>query len=230
MPGVRHARRPRRGRRPPLLPEPGLPRAAVAGVRPLRRARRDGHRGRRLGGPDPAPRARHGPPPGGLLRADRRAARGPGPVRDARAPRTSTPRSSGPGPAGRWPRSSTASGIPQVGESTAVDLARFLARRVRPDAFPPAAPDPGRRDPTRGSPRSRRSCAGSRSRSPEALQEVGGHRAVGVGGDARLVQRTRPPPTRCASWSRRASSRSVPSSATRARRTRTGRWPGRRSS
>ncbi|HYO41676.1 MAG TPA: NAD-dependent DNA ligase LigA [Candidatus Limnocylindrales bacterium] len=33
-------------------------------------------------------------------------------------------------------------GIPQVGESTAVDLARFLARRVRPDAFPTAAPDP----------------------------------------------------------------------------------------
>jgi DNA ligase (NAD+) len=33
-------------------------------------------------------------------------------------------------------------GIPQVGESTAVDLARWLARRVRPDAFSPAAPDP----------------------------------------------------------------------------------------
>ena len=33
-------------------------------------------------------------------------------------------------------------GIPQVGESTAVDLARFLAQRVRPDAYPPAAPDP----------------------------------------------------------------------------------------
>jgi DNA ligase (NAD+) len=33
-------------------------------------------------------------------------------------------------------------GIPQVGESTAVDLARFLARRVRPDAFQPAARDP----------------------------------------------------------------------------------------
>lgn len=32
-------------------------------------------------------------------------------------------------------------GIPQVGESTAVDLARWLARRVRPDAFPPARPD-----------------------------------------------------------------------------------------
>ena len=37
-------------------------------------------------------------------------------------------------------------GIPQVGESTAVDLARWLARRVRPDAYPPAGgsevPDP----------------------------------------------------------------------------------------
>ena len=32
-------------------------------------------------------------------------------------------------------------GISQVGESTAVDLARWLARRVRPDAFPPRAPD-----------------------------------------------------------------------------------------
>jgi DNA ligase (NAD+) len=33
-------------------------------------------------------------------------------------------------------------GIPQVGESTAVDLARFLSRRVRPDGFGPAAQDP----------------------------------------------------------------------------------------
>jgi DNA ligase (NAD+) len=37
-------------------------------------------------------------------------------------------------------------GIPQVGESTAVDLARWLATRTRPDAFPPAdgalTPDP----------------------------------------------------------------------------------------
>jgi DNA ligase (NAD+) len=33
-------------------------------------------------------------------------------------------------------------GIPQVGESTAVDLARFLAQRVSPDAYPPAGPDP----------------------------------------------------------------------------------------
>ena len=32
-------------------------------------------------------------------------------------------------------------GIPQVGEATAIDLARWLAGRVRPDAFPPAASD-----------------------------------------------------------------------------------------
>jgi DNA ligase (NAD+) len=32
-------------------------------------------------------------------------------------------------------------GIPQVGEATAIDLARWLAGRVPPDAFPPAAPD-----------------------------------------------------------------------------------------
>jgi DNA ligase (NAD+) len=32
-------------------------------------------------------------------------------------------------------------GIPQVGESTAVDLARFLAARTRPDAYPPPAPE-----------------------------------------------------------------------------------------
>jgi DNA ligase (NAD+) len=41
-------------------------------------------------------------------------------------------------------------GIPQVGESTAVDLARWLSRRVRPDAFRPPADDPeagGARDP-----------------------------------------------------------------------------------
>ena len=32
-------------------------------------------------------------------------------------------------------------GIPQVGEATAIDLARWLAGRVPPDAFPPPAPD-----------------------------------------------------------------------------------------
>ena len=43
------ADRPRRGRRPPLLPQPRLPGAGLAGVPALRRPRRDGHRGRRLG-------------------------------------------------------------------------------------------------------------------------------------------------------------------------------------
>ena len=33
-------------------------------------------------------------------------------------------------------------GIPQVGESTAVDLARWLARRIRPDAYGPPETDP----------------------------------------------------------------------------------------
>jgi DNA ligase (NAD+) len=32
-------------------------------------------------------------------------------------------------------------GIPQVGEATAIDLARWLAGRVRPDDYPAAAPD-----------------------------------------------------------------------------------------
>jgi len=32
-------------------------------------------------------------------------------------------------------------GIPQVGDATAIDLARWLAGRVRPDDYPPAAPD-----------------------------------------------------------------------------------------
>ncbi len=66
-------------------------------------------------------------------------------------------------------------GIPQVGESTAVDLARFLARRVRPDAFPPAAPDPGTgtdRDPWLEAVEAElRRIA---TEAPETLQEVGG--------------------------------------------------------
>ena len=65
---------------------------------------------------------------------------------------------------------------------------------------------------------------------PETLQEVGRHRPVGQRGDARLVHATRRPATRSASSSMRASSRSGPSSATRARPTRPGRWPARPSS
>jgi DNA ligase (NAD+) len=66
-------------------------------------------------------------------------------------------------------------GIPQVGESTAVDLARFLARRVRPDSFPPAASDPATgtdRDPWFAAVEAelRRLATDE----PETLQEVGG--------------------------------------------------------
>src|SRR4029077_13436020 len=32
-------------------------------------------------------------------------------------------------------------GMPQVGEQTAIDLANWLAERVRPDAYPPPDPD-----------------------------------------------------------------------------------------
>ena len=58
LPGLRHARRPGRGRGPGLLPQRRLSGPRRPGVRPLRRSRRDGHRGRRLEGPRAAPRAR----------------------------------------------------------------------------------------------------------------------------------------------------------------------------
>ena len=66
-------------------------------------------------------------------------------------------------------------GIPQVGESTAVDLARWLAGRVRPDAYPPAALDPATgvdRDPWLAAVEAelRRVAV----EEPEALQEVPG--------------------------------------------------------
>jgi DNA ligase (NAD+) len=66
-------------------------------------------------------------------------------------------------------------GIPQVGESTAVDLARWLARRVRPDAYGPPAADPAtgiERDPWFAAVEAelRRVAV----EEPEALQEVSG--------------------------------------------------------
>jgi DNA ligase (NAD+) len=66
-------------------------------------------------------------------------------------------------------------GIPQVGESTAVDLARWLARRVRPDAFGPPGRDADSgeaRDPWFAAVEAelRRVALGE----PEALQEVSG--------------------------------------------------------
>ena len=66
-------------------------------------------------------------------------------------------------------------GIPQVGESTAVDLARWLATRVRPDAYPPAAQEPSTgvgRDPWFAAVETElRRIA---DEEPEALQEVSG--------------------------------------------------------
>ena len=51
LPGLRHARRPGRRRRPPPLHQPVLPRAGRPGALPLRRPRRHGHRGHGLGRP-----------------------------------------------------------------------------------------------------------------------------------------------------------------------------------
>ena len=81
VPGLRHGGRPGRGRGPRLLPERGLPGAAVPGVRPFRGTRRDGHRGRRLGRAEPAAGARPGQVPRRLLPPDRRGSRGAGAVR-----------------------------------------------------------------------------------------------------------------------------------------------------
>lgn len=66
-------------------------------------------------------------------------------------------------------------GIPQVGESTAVDLARWLAGRVRPDAYGPPAPDPqtGReRDPWFAAVEAELRRVATEE--PEAIQEVSG--------------------------------------------------------
>ena len=81
VPGLRDRDRPRRGRRPPLLPEHGLPCAGQPGVRPLRR-RRDGHRGGRLevarAAPPDRPRDRSA---GDFFRLIGRGHRGARPVR-----------------------------------------------------------------------------------------------------------------------------------------------------
>ena len=129
LPGLRHADRPGRGRGPPLLPEPRLPGPRVAGVPALRRAGRDGHRGRRLEGPRAAPPDRARQAPRRLLPARRsRISRGSTGSR-GRAPRTSTRRSRSRG-GGRSSGSSPALGIPQVGFTTAIELAAWLAAEV----------------------------------------------------------------------------------------------------
>ncbi len=75
------ADRPRRGRGPPLLPEPEMSGPPVAGVRPFCRPRRDGHRRRRLGRSRTVAGAGPGQDPRRLLQAYRRGPRWPGPVR-----------------------------------------------------------------------------------------------------------------------------------------------------
>ncbi len=163
LPGLRDADRPRRGRGPPLLPEPGLPGAAGPGVRPLPGPRRDGRRGRRLGRPGAAPGARDGPRarrrlPADASRTSRRSTASP-----ARAPRT-WPAAIERARVGRpFARVLNSLGIPQVGEATAIDLARWLAGRV-----PPGRATRRRRRtpcPTRGSRPPRPSCGASRPRS-----------------------------------------------------------------
>ena len=63
-------------------PNTALPGAAGPGVRPLRRARRDGHRGGRMGRAEPAARARDGPLARRLLQAPGRGSRDPRAVRE----------------------------------------------------------------------------------------------------------------------------------------------------
>ncbi len=75
------ADRPRRGRGPPLLPQPDVPGAPGPGVRPFRRPRRDGHRGRRLGRAGAAAGARPGQDARRLLPPDGRRPGEPRPVR-----------------------------------------------------------------------------------------------------------------------------------------------------
>ena len=94
LPGVRHPDRPRRGRGPPLLPQPGLPGPRLAGVRPLRRPRRDGHRGRRLGGALAAAPAGPGEDAAATSTGSRSRTSSRSTGSRARAPRTCTPRSS----------------------------------------------------------------------------------------------------------------------------------------
>ena len=113
--------------------------------------RRDGRRGRRLGRAGAAPRAWDGPRPGRRLPAAGRGPRDARPVRPKSAENLAAAIERA--RVGRpFARVLNSLGIPQVGEATAIDLARWLAGRVPPDDYPaPAAdavPDPGSRPPT----------------------------------------------------------------------------------
>ncbi len=127
--------RPRRGRRPPLLPQPPLSGPGRPGVRPLRRARRDGHRGCRLGRARAAPPARLVKRRGDFFRLTVEQLESSTDSR-ARAPRTCTARSSA--RAGRpLARIISALGIPQVGWTDGDRPGRLAGR-----ALPPADGEP----------------------------------------------------------------------------------------
>ena len=169
LPGLRHADRPRRGRRPPLLPEPACPARVGQEFGHFARARRDGHRGRRLGGPRAAPPARPGQAPRRLLPADAsRTSRGSTGSR-GRAPRTCAPRSSEPAspaaradprgarhPAGRRDDGDRPGALARRQGAARTRTRRRRRRRARP-----------------GSRRSRPSCAVAADE-PDRFEEVAG--------------------------------------------------------
>jgi len=161
---MRDAGRARRGRRPPLLPEPGLPGPARPGVRPLRGAGRDGHRGRRLGGPlrssssgawsTAAPTSSPSPSSCSRRSTGSRA-------QERRKPARGDPEGTHRPAAGEGPQQL---GIPQVGESTAVDLALARGARAARTRSRPRDRRPSR---NRGSPPWRPSCGGWPPRDPK---------------------------------------------------------------
>ena len=224
LPGLRHADRPRRGRRPPLLPEPRLPGAGRPGVRPLRRPGRDGHRGRRLGGAPAAPPARPASRAAGdFYRLNGRGPRDARPVSPARAPRTWRPRSprSRKRPLGRI---LNGLGIPQVGWQTAIDLVDLArrgpaARRRRADGRPRRLVRPRGSVPARDRRDGAGALRGGHGRRPDRAD---GARQLALGpGDGRRSSTT---------WSTPGSSPSDRRSARPAPRPRPARWPARPSS
>ena len=116
-------------------------------------------------------------------------------------------------------------GMPQVGEQTAIDLAGWLATRVRPDAFPAAdgsvVPDPWF---AAAEAELRRLATDE----PEAITEVSGIGGIGRRGGRSLVHRRGDRATSCANSSTSGSSRNARSSARPVRRRVP--WTARRSS
>ncbi len=171
LPGLRHGRRPGRGRGPPLLPQPALPGPGRPGVRPLPRPGRDGRRGRRLGRPRAAPPARPRPDARRHLPADRRAARGPRPVRPqvGREPRRGHRAQPAPAAGADPQRAGHPPGRRADGHRP--------GRAGWPREWPPAADEP-MGGPDGWTPGSRGSSAASPSTEPERITAVPGVGAV----------------------------------------------------